>query len=47
MSEIKERPIDKEETEERLWELYVVWCEQHGYEPKLDSFQIWKDENFD
>ena len=38
---------DLQDIDERLWELYVMNCEQHKVTPSLKDFIIWKEEQYD
>lgn len=33
------------ETEQRLWELYTVECQQVDVKPSVQDYLIWKEEN--
>lgn len=35
---------DLQALDESLWDKYVEWCDKNNVKPKMDSFQIWKDE---
>lgn len=38
--------IDEQETEERLYDLYVVKCMNNGWTPSVSDYVIWKREEY-
>lgn len=38
---------DVEADNERLWELYVLWCDDHHVKPRLKHYLQWVDERYD
>lgn len=38
--------VDVYATEERLFELYKLWCDEHGIKADLSGYTIWLSENY-